>query len=62
MDTTPSSTGTLRKRIRAGGHDAFGELFDAYARSVCNHAYRLTGEWAVAEDVVSLTFPPASRG
>lgn len=28
----------LRKRIRAGDHDAFGELFGAYARSVCNHA------------------------
>jgi RNA polymerase sigma-70 factor (ECF subfamily) len=52
---------TLRKRIRAGDHDAFGDLFDAYARSVYNHAYRLTGEWAVAEDVVSLTFLDAWR-
>lgn len=51
----------LRKRIRAGDHDAFGELFDAYARSVYNHAFRLTGEWAVAEDVVSLTFLDAWR-
>lgn len=51
----------LRTRIRAGDHDAFGELFDAYARSVFNHAYRLTGEWAVAEDVVSLTFLDAWR-
>lgn len=46
----------LRKRIRAGDHDAFGELFDAYARSVYNHAFRLTGDWAQAEDIVSLTF------
>ncbi|SHI08243.1 RNA polymerase sigma factor [Streptomyces sp. 3214.6] len=52
---------SLRKRIRAGDHDAFGELFDAYARSVYNHAYRLTGEWTVAEDVVSLTFLDAWR-
>jgi RNA polymerase sigma-70 factor (ECF subfamily) len=51
----------LRKRIRAGDHDAFGELFDAYARSVYNHAYRLTGDWAQAEDVVSLTFLDAWR-
>ncbi|MFB8773745.1 RNA polymerase sigma factor [Streptomyces broussonetiae] len=51
----------LRKRIRAGDHDAFGELFDAYARSVYNHAYRLTGEWTTAEDVVSLTFLDAWR-
>jgi RNA polymerase sigma factor (sigma-70 family) len=61
VDTTPSTTRTLRKRIRAGDHDAFGELFDAYARSVYNHAYRLTGEWTVAEEVVSLTFLDAWR-
>lgn len=51
----------LRRRIRAGDPDAFGALFDAYARSVYNHAYRLTGEWATAEDVVSLTFLDAWR-
>ncbi|MFH9041136.1 RNA polymerase sigma factor [Streptomyces sp. NPDC017966] len=51
----------LRRRIRAGDHDAFGDLFDAYARSVYNHAYRLTGEWSTAEDVVSLTFLDAWR-
>ncbi|WP_244181727.1 MULTISPECIES: RNA polymerase sigma factor [Streptomyces] len=51
----------LRERIRAGDHGAFGELFDAYARSVYNHAFRLTGEWSVAEDVVSLTFLEAWR-
>ncbi|MFF3376025.1 RNA polymerase sigma factor [Streptomyces sp. NPDC002680] len=51
----------LRKRIRAGDHDAFGELFDAYARSVYNHAFRLTGDWSAAEDVVSLTFLDAWR-
>ena len=51
----------LRRRIRAGDHDAFGELFDAYARSVYNHAFRLTGEWSTAEDVVSLTFLEAWR-
>ncbi|MFD4560349.1 RNA polymerase sigma factor [Streptomyces sp. NPDC058469] len=51
----------LRKRIRAGDHDAFGEIFDAYARSVYNHAFRLTGDWAQAEDIVSLTFLDAWR-
>lgn len=61
MDTTPSTLSTLRKRIRAGDHEAFGELFDTYARSVYNHAYRLTGDWAQAEDVVSLTFLDAWR-
>ncbi|MER6783111.1 RNA polymerase sigma factor [Streptomyces sp. NPDC000658] len=51
----------MRERIRAGDHDAFGDLFDAYARSVYNHAYRLTGQWTVAEEVVSLTFLDAWR-
>ncbi|WP_255310733.1 RNA polymerase sigma factor [Streptomyces viridosporus] len=51
----------LRKRIRAGDHDAFGDLFDAYARSVYNHAFRLTGDWTIAEEVVSLTFLDAWR-
>lgn len=51
----------LRARIRDGDADAFGELFDAYARSVYNHAYRLTGDWSAAEDAVSLTFLEAWR-
>ncbi|MFE9648058.1 RNA polymerase sigma factor [Streptomyces sp. NPDC006365] len=50
-----------RSRIRAGDADAFGELFDAYARSVYNHAFRLTGDWSTAEDIVSLTFLEAWR-
>lgn len=52
---------TLRKRISTGDQGAFGELFDAYARSVYNHAFRLTGNWAQAEDIVSLTFLDAWR-
>ncbi|MFT2016440.1 RNA polymerase sigma factor [Streptomyces sp. 796.1] len=52
---------TLRKRIRAGDQAAFAELFDTCARSVYNHAYRLTGDWSTAEDVVSLTFLEAWR-
>ncbi|MGW0909276.1 RNA polymerase sigma factor [Streptomyces sp. NPDC002853] len=51
----------LRVRIRDGDADAFGELFDAYARSVYNHAYRLTGDWSAAQDMVSLTFLEAWR-
>ncbi|WP_151479715.1 RNA polymerase sigma factor [Streptomyces albicerus] len=51
----------MRARIRAGDADAFGALFDTYARSVYNHAYRLTGEWSAAEDIVSLTFLEAWR-
>ncbi|KUF17883.1 RNA polymerase sigma factor [Streptomyces silvensis] len=51
----------MRVRIRDGDADAFGEVFDGYARSVYNHGYRLTGDWSTAEEIVSLTFLEAWR-
>jgi RNA polymerase sigma factor (sigma-70 family) len=51
----------LRARIRAGDPDAFGLIFDEYARAVYNLGLRLTGNWSAAEDVVSLTFLEAWR-
>lgn len=51
----------MRARVRAGDPDAFRELFDDQARAVYNHGFRLTGDWSVAEDVVSLTFLEAWR-
>ena len=52
---------SLRTRVRAGDQDAFGALFRQNARAVYNHAFRLTGNWSTAEDVVSLTFLEAWR-
>lgn len=52
---------SVRARIRAGDSDALGSLFDDYARAVHNHAFRLTGDWSAAEDVLSLTFLEAWR-
>ncbi|MFD8157013.1 RNA polymerase sigma factor [Streptomyces malaysiensis] len=54
-------TTDMRTRVRAGDPDAFAELFDAYARTVYNHAFRLTADWAVAEDVMSATYLEAWR-
>jgi RNA polymerase sigma-70 factor (ECF subfamily) len=51
----------VRARIRAGDANAFGTLFDECARAVYNLAFRLTGDWSVAEDVVALTFLEAWR-
>ncbi|GHJ93888.1 siderophore-interacting protein [Streptomyces sp. NE5-10] len=51
----------LRARIRDGDQPAFAALFDSYARSVYNHAFRLTGDWSVAEDVMAATFMEAWR-
>ncbi|MGW7054467.1 RNA polymerase sigma factor [Streptomyces sp. NPDC054887] len=52
----------MRARIRAGDPQAFAELFDQYARTIYNHAYRLTADWSAAEDIVSATFMEAWRG
>ena len=51
----------LRSRARAGDADAFGELFDSCAKAVYNHAFRLTGDWSAAEDVMAQTFLEAWR-
>ncbi|MGW6983279.1 RNA polymerase sigma factor [Streptomyces sp. NPDC054932] len=51
----------MRTRVRSGDPDAFAELFDSYARTVYNHAFRLTGDWSVAEDVMSAVFMEAWR-
>ncbi len=50
-----------RSRVRDGDADAFGELFDSFASHVYNHAFRLIGDRAAAEDVLSLTFLEAWR-
>lgn len=52
---------SLRARVRAGDPGAFAELYDAYARSVYNHAFRLTADWATAEDVMAATYLQAWR-
>lgn len=46
----------MRARIRAGDRRAFADLYEAHARSVYNHALRLTGDWSTAEEVMSETF------
>nr|WP_207944635.1 RNA polymerase sigma factor [Actinomadura rubrisoli] len=52
---------SLRARLRAGDQDAFAEVFDEHAAVVYRHAVRVVGDWAAAEDVVSLTFMEAWR-
>jgi RNA polymerase sigma factor (sigma-70 family) len=54
-------TGQLRARARTGDADAFGAVFDACAKSVYNHAFRLTGDWSAAEEVMAMTFLEAWR-
>jgi RNA polymerase sigma-70 factor (ECF subfamily) len=55
-------TAQLRAQARAGDADAFGAVFDACAKSVYNHAFRLTGDWSAAEEIMATTFLEAWRG
>ncbi|KJY30316.1 RNA polymerase sigma factor [Streptomyces sp. NRRL S-495] len=50
-----------RGRIRNGDQWAFGELFDQAADDLYRYAVRVSGDWAVAEDIVQLTFLEAWR-
>nr|WP_252981295.1 RNA polymerase sigma factor [Streptomyces chartreusis] len=52
---------SLHARIRAGDPEAFREMFKDHAQIVYRHAVRTTGDWAAAQDVVSLTFLEAWR-
>ncbi|MER7667073.1 RNA polymerase sigma factor [Kitasatospora sp. NPDC096128] len=52
---------SLRARLRAGDQCAYGEIFDEHAQAIYGYAVRRLGDWAAAEDVVSLTFLEAWR-
>jgi RNA polymerase sigma factor (sigma-70 family) len=52
---------SLRARVQAGDPDAFRQLFDEHASVVHRHAVRMTGNWVLADDLVSLTFLEAWR-
>ncbi|MCC3769176.1 RNA polymerase sigma factor [Streptomyces sp. UNOC14_S4] len=51
----------MHDRIRDGDPGAFRLLFEEHSRLVYQHAVRVTGDWSMAEDVVSLTFLEAWR-
>ncbi|MFE2294769.1 RNA polymerase sigma factor [Streptomyces sp. NPDC059452] len=52
---------SLHERVRSGDRAAFAEIFDEHARVVYAHAIRTTGDWALSEDIMSLTFLEAWR-
>ena len=52
---------TLWSRSRTGDADAFGLLFERHARAIYNYCFRRTGDWSLAEDMVSLVFLEAWR-
>jgi RNA polymerase sigma factor (sigma-70 family) len=52
----------LWRRARAGESAAFGILFERHAARIYNYCFRRTGDWALAEDLTSVTFLLAWRG
>jgi RNA polymerase sigma-70 factor (ECF subfamily) len=55
--STPAETdGQLISCAAAGDREAFGRLYEQYATKVFRHAYFLTGEIALAEDITAQTF------
>jgi RNA polymerase sigma-70 factor (ECF subfamily) len=46
---------------RAGDRDAFGALFDRHSRLIYNYCFRRVGDWATAEDMLSVVFLEAWR-
>jgi RNA polymerase sigma factor (sigma-70 family) len=51
----------LWARSRGGDRDAFGALFDRHARLIYNYCFRRIGNWATAEDMLSIVFLEAWR-
>lgn len=51
----------LWSRCRKGDADAFAVLFERHARTIYNFCFRRVGDWAAAEDLVSIVFLEAWR-
>jgi RNA polymerase sigma-70 factor (ECF subfamily) len=57
----PSTDADLWARVRGDDRDAFALLFDRHSRAVYNFCFRRTGDWSLAEDLMSATFLEAWR-
>ena len=51
----------LWARAQAGDADAFGQLFERHSTLIYNYCFRRIGNWAAAEDLVSVVFLEAWR-
>lgn len=46
----------LWQRVRVGDADAYGRLFERHADAILNYCFRRVGDWATAEDLLSIVF------
>ncbi len=51
----------LWSRSRAGDARAFGLLFERHSKGIYNYCFRRVGDWALAEDLLSIVFLEAWR-
>jgi len=51
----------LWRQAQAGNLDAFALLFERHARTIYNYCFRRVGDWATAEDLLSIVFLIAWR-
>lgn len=51
----------LWSRVRSGDAGAFGLLFELHAKTIYNYCFRRVGDWAAAEDLLSIVFLEAWR-
>jgi RNA polymerase sigma factor (sigma-70 family) len=56
MATTGPTDRELWARVREGDPRAFEVLFERHVKAVYNYSFRLTAEWAAAEDLTSSVF------
>lgn len=56
-----SSDAELWARSQAGDRGAFGALFERHAKLIYNYCFRRVGNWATAEDMLSVVFLEAWR-
>jgi RNA polymerase sigma-70 factor (ECF subfamily) len=54
--TNPGEDAALLSRIKARDPEAMGALYDSYGRRAFGFAYRLVGDYGVAEDLVQDAF------
>jgi hypothetical protein len=55
------SDASLWARSRSGDSEGFGLLFERHAKAIYNYCFRRLGDWAAAEDTLSVVFLEAWR-
>lgn len=46
----------LWQRVRVGDANAFGQIFERHGNAIYNYCFRRVGNWAAAEDLLSVVF------